>query len=86
LRSSLLRTGDNEVPPIQSNSKGEAEIAYGMIFYPARSTANYKVSVTGFTHAISTHICLGKADSNGEVVYDLLKKSKNNSTKSGMTI
>jgi len=79
---SATMAGGNEVPPVQSNAKGETTF---------RTAANetvikYKVNVTGFSNATGAHIHMGKVGSNGEVVVDLLKGGKKNPTKLGMAI
>ena len=79
---SATMAGANEVPPVQSNAKGETTF---------RTAANetvikYKVNVTGFSDATGAHIHMGKVGSNGDVVVDLLKGGKKNPTKLGLAI
>ncbi len=75
-------SGSNEVPPINTGASG-----YTSFRTAANDTViKYKVNVTGITSATGAHIHLGKTGTNGDVIVDLLKDSKNNPTKVGMVI
>jgi hypothetical protein len=75
-------SGENEVPPVQSNATGLAEFAP-----PVNDTIKYRINITGISGATGAHIYSGQAGENGEVIADLLTDtSKNNDVSYGMTI
>jgi hypothetical protein len=62
-------SGQNEVPPVETDATGEAEFTQ-----LKNDTMKYKVQVnsTGGFNASAAHIHMGKEGENGEVVIDLL--------------
>lgn len=75
-------SGQNEVPPVQSNATGLAEFTP-----PVNDTIKYRINITGISSATGAHIYSGQAGDNGEVIADLLTDtSKNKDVSYGMTI
>jgi CHRD domain len=77
-----ILSGQNEVPPVQSNATGKAE--FTEIF---NDTITYRINLTGIFAATGAHIHAGQEGENGEVVVELMTDStKNNDVSYGMTI
>lgn len=75
-------SGENEVPPVQSNATGLAEFTP-----PVNDTITYRINITGISGATGAHIYSGQAGENGDVIADLLTDTtKNNDVSYGMTI
>ena len=77
-------SGQNEVPPVQSNATGLAEFTVA-----ENSTMKYRINATGISEATgitSAHIYSGDEGNNGEVVADLWKtpQSKDKDTAYGV--
>ena len=47
---------------------------------------NYKVNVTGVSHPTEVGVHMGKMGSNGDLIVDLMKQAKSQSTDVGMSI
>jgi CHRD domain len=75
-------SGQNEVPPVQSNATGLAEFTP-----PVNETIKYRINITGIFNATGAHFHNAKVGENGEIVADLMTPTtKNNDVSYGMTI
>jgi hypothetical protein len=75
-------SGENQVPPVQSNATGLAEFTP-----PVNETIKYRINITGISAATGAHIYSGQAGESGEVIADLMTDTtKNRDTSYGMTI
>ena len=74
-------TGENEVPPVESNATGLAEFTP-----PVNDSIKYRINITGIFNATGAHIHTGQAGENGEVIADLLTSMKVNDVSYGMTV
>jgi hypothetical protein len=76
-------SGENEVPPVETNATGEGEFTV-----PANGTIKYRVDITGISNASAAHIHMAKAGENGEIIVDLLNtptsKESNKKNVTGM--
>ncbi|HEY9399498.1 MAG TPA: CHRD domain-containing protein [Nitrososphaeraceae archaeon] len=64
-------SGQNEVPPTESNATGTAEI----LFNNDSSEASYFVNTTGFEEITAAHIHDGSEGENGEIVVPLSQEA-----------
>jgi len=74
-------SGDQVVPPVSTSATGHATFKH-----PDSATMNYKVNITGIYHPIGIGIHMGKTGSNGDLIVNLMKQSKEQQTKLGMVI
>jgi CHRD domain len=75
-------SGENQVPPAQSNATGLAEFTP-----PVNDAIKYRINITGIFAATGAHMYSGQAGENGEVIADLMTDTtKNNDVSYGMTI
>jgi len=76
-------SGQNEVPPVESNANGLAEFTA-----PFNDTVKYRVNITGISNPTGAHIHFAQAGENGEIVAELLDTptSKDNDTPYGIII
>ncbi|MGA7977469.1 MAG: CHRD domain-containing protein [Nitrososphaeraceae archaeon] len=74
-------SGDQVVPPVSTNATGHATFKH-----PNSATMNYKVNITGIYHPSGIGIHMGKMGSNGDLIVNLMKQSKEQQTKLGMVI
>jgi CHRD domain-containing protein len=74
-------SGDQVVPPVTTDATGHATFKH-----PDSTTMNYKVNITGITHPTGIGLHEGKIGSNGELIVDLTKHAKNQTTAAGLTI
>jgi|SRR5215208_2960564 hypothetical protein len=67
-------SGDKEVPPIQTNTSGTAELRLPLsaIMSP-QATVEYTVNVTDIENVTAAHIHKGKIGENGDIVVTLCK-------------
>jgi hypothetical protein len=74
-------SGQNEVPPVQSNATGLAELTA-----PFNDTVKYRVNITGIFNPTAAHIHVAQAGQNGEIVADLFNTptSKDDDTPTGI--
>ena len=63
-------TGSEEVPPVQTNATGMAEIS---AYTVAGDTITYKVNAMNIKDVTAGHIHLGKPGENGPIVFTLFK-------------
>ena len=63
-------TGSQEVPPVQTNAIGSAEIS---AFSIAEDSVSYKINVANITDVTSGHTHLGKVGENGPIVVTLFR-------------
>jgi hypothetical protein len=75
-------TGSDEVPPVQTNATGTAEIS---AYTVAGDTIKYKVNAMNIKDVTAGHIHLGKPGENGPIVFTLFKYDppKNEVSESG---
>lgn len=75
-------TGSEEVPPVQTNATGKAEIS---AYTVAGDTITYKVNAMNMKDVTAGHIHLGKPGENGPIVFTLFKYDppKNEVSESG---
>lgn len=72
--------GDNEVPPVNTTAGGVIN------FKSKDGSMSWKMNITGITDATGAHIHSGKNGTNGGVIVDLLKESKQSSSPSGIVL
>ena len=63
-------TGSEEVPPVQTNATGTAEIS---AYTVAGDTITYRVNAMNIKDATAGHIHLGKPGENGPIVFTMFK-------------
>jgi hypothetical protein len=63
-------TGSEEVPPIETNATGKADISAYTI---AEDTIIYSVNETSIKHVTAGHIHFGKPGENGPLVFTMFK-------------
>ena len=63
-------TGSEEVPPVQTNATGKAEIS---AYTVAGDTITYRVNAMNITDITGGHIHLGKPGENGPIVFTMFK-------------
>lgn len=75
-------TGNQEVPPVQSNAVGSAEIS---AFSVAMDSVSYNINVANITGVTAGHTHLGKVGENGPVVVTFFKydSPRNNVSETG---
>jgi hypothetical protein len=75
-------TGSEEVPPVQTNSTGTAEIS---AYTVAGDTITYRVNAMNMKDVTAGHIHLGKPGENGPIVFTMFKYDppKNEVSESG---
>lgn len=75
-------TGNQEVPPVQTNAIGSAEIS---AFSVAEDSVSYKINVANITGVTAGHTHLGKVSENGPVVVTFFKydSPRNNVSETG---
>lgn len=75
-------TGNQEVPPVQTNALGSAEIS---AFSVAEDSISYKINVANISGVTSGHTHLGKIGENGPVVVTFFKydSPRNNVSETG---
>lgn len=75
-------TGNQEVPPVQTNAIGSAEIS---AFSVAEDSISYKINVANITGVTAGHTHLGKVGENGPVVVTFFKydSPRNNVSETG---
>ena len=75
-------TGSEEVPPVQTNATGMAEISAYTI---AGDTITYRVNAMNMKDVTAGHIHLGKEGENGPIVFTMFKydSPKNEVSESG---
>jgi len=74
-------SGDQVVPPVSTTATGKATFKH-----PDSTTMNYKVNITGITNPTGIGVHMGKEGSNGDLIVDLMKVGKSQSTDRGMTL
>ena len=72
--------GDNEIPPINTTAEGVIN------FKTKDGSMSWKMNITGITDATGAHIHKGRNDTNGGVIVDLLKVSKQSNTPTGLVM
>ncbi len=74
-------SGDQVVPPVNTKATGHATFKH-----PDSTTMNYKVNITGISHPTGVGVHMGKMGSNGDLIVDLMKQAKSQSTDVGMSV
>lgn len=74
-------TGDQVVPPVSTDAIGHATFKH-----PNSSTMNYKLNISGIVHPDKIDIHAGKIGENGEVLVDLMKHAKQQTSKVGVIV
>ena len=74
-------SGEQVVPPVSTTATGRATFKH-----PDPTTMNYKVNITGIIHPTGIGVHTGKMGSNGDLIVDLMKQAKNQSTNGGMIV
>jgi hypothetical protein len=74
-------SGDQVVPPVNTKATGHATFKH-----PDSTTMNYKVNFTGIIHPTGIGVHMGKTGSNGDLIVDLMKQAKIQSTNVGMIV
>ena len=74
-------SGDQVVPPVNTKATGHATFKH-----PDSTTMNYKVNITGIIHPTGIGVHTGKMGSNGDLIVDLMKQAKIQSTDVGLIV
>lgn len=74
-------TGDQVVPPVTTDAIGHATFKH-----PNSSIMNYKLNISGIVHPDKIDIHAGKTGKNGDVLVDLMKNAKQQTTNVGVVV
>ena len=74
-------SGDQVVPPVSTTATGKATFRH-----PDSITMNYKVSFIDINHPTGIGVHMGKIGTNGDLIVDLMKQAKSQSTNGNMIV